>query len=212
MFLSSSVPHSSIRCAAPVVSSAPRLKAMLAPKNRSQARRRSLAAVLRAALEGDPAVLAEHLVRLVVRLGHRHLAVLELAALAITRGVGRGEHLPGELVGLVQDHLHVFLGELLVLLVFQQPLDVELLEQGKLEVSDVGDEVGHGFAPSRLTRFRSPGLWRNFPANTTPNVASRQFAESVEIDGDLVGFRFPKLTRGEPPTTICYGHFQKWSK
>jgi len=104
---------------------------------------RALAAVLRVLVERRPVVFGEQLVRLVEALGHRDLAVLELAALLVQRAIDRCQHLPGDLVGLVQDHLQVFLVEVLVLFTRQDLVQVQRLEEIELDVSDIRGEIGH---------------------------------------------------------------------
>ena len=110
----------------------------------------ALAARLHAAHAAQPPGLAELLVGVVEAGRHLDPALFELAPFLVALVVGGQEDLDGQLLGLVDHHVHRFLVVIGVLLGLEELFDPDLLIEQKLLIPRVHQHVTHMCLPSMM--------------------------------------------------------------
>jgi len=97
----------------------------------------ALAADVRRIHGVDPAAFAKLFVGFPVALGHRHFPVFEVTAFFVAFFERRGNHVDGQLFGLVHDHQQILFGKILERFRFEQLLDAELFKKHKMLITCV---------------------------------------------------------------------------
>ena len=138
----------------------------------SHGERQPLAAPFGVGGAADPARFGVELVGIDELLGNLHLAVFELHTLLVAEGPQRRGDLLCLLDAFLHDHLEHLSVELLELRILQELLEIEILVENELNVSEIHQIVSHDHPPFEEDTKRKPGDSRSRRAGKRLGVTS----------------------------------------